>query len=150
MVIVVAGLEAVWDYLPRVIDVLPDTVAATRPVDAHTRPPEELSLPLRAPWSVVKEVIRKWEAGVITERERGHAMKMNGCGCYAGIEPREFPRLGTLNPKLLEAIRPAGSSSTPARRDPKPCAATGLPIPRRPLESKIFFFWGGGGGAGSG
>ncbi|CAE7481984.1 unnamed protein product, partial [Symbiodinium necroappetens] len=63
------GRESIWDYLPQVLDVLPDTVAATRPIGAHRLPPAELHLPLRVPWSTVKEVLRDWQEGSIAEAE---------------------------------------------------------------------------------
>ena len=63
------GRESLWDYLPLVLDVLPDTVAATRPIGAHRLPPVELNLPLRVPWSTVKELLRAWQEDQIDEAE---------------------------------------------------------------------------------
>ena len=63
------GPESVWDYLFRIIDTLPDSAAATRPINAHLLPPEELVLPLRVPWSSVKERLRQWREGVVKDAE---------------------------------------------------------------------------------
>ena len=63
------GLESVWDYLHRIIDTLPDSAASVRPIHAHLLPPEELALPLRVPWSTVKEKLRQWRLGHVTDAE---------------------------------------------------------------------------------
>ena len=63
------GRESIWDYLPQVLDVLPDTAASTRPIGAHRLPPAELHLPLRVPWSTVKELLRAWQEDRIAEAE---------------------------------------------------------------------------------
>ncbi|CAE7225404.1 Mpped2, partial [Symbiodinium sp. KB8] len=61
------GLEAVWDYLVKLIDILPDRASASRPANGHCLPPEELVLPLKVPWSSVKELLRRWQAGEVPD-----------------------------------------------------------------------------------
>ena len=61
------GLEAVWDHLVKLIDILPDRAAATRPANSRFLPPEDLVLPLKVPWSSVKELLRRWQAGEIPD-----------------------------------------------------------------------------------
>ena len=61
------GLEAVWDYLVKLIDILPDRAAA-RPANSRFLPPEDLVLPLKVPWSSVKELLRRWQAGEVQDR----------------------------------------------------------------------------------
>ena len=61
------GLEGVRDHLDKVLDTVPESGAAIRPVGTHLRPPAELSLPLRVPWSTVKEEIRRWMIGLVSD-----------------------------------------------------------------------------------
>ncbi|CAE7563884.1 KIN14I [Symbiodinium sp. KB8] len=61
------GLEGVRDHLDKLLDTVPESGASIRPVGTHLRPPAELSLPLRIPWSTVKEEIRRWMIGLISD-----------------------------------------------------------------------------------
>ena len=60
------GREGIWDYLHRVVDVIPDGAAALRPPGVSLREPEELSLPLKVPWSSLREVLRGWLEGSLS------------------------------------------------------------------------------------
>ena len=61
------GLEGVRDHLNKLLDILPDSAAAVRQVGTDRMPPAELSLPLRVPWSTVKEEIRRWMIGLLSD-----------------------------------------------------------------------------------
>ena len=63
------GREAIWDFLPRVLDVLPDGAASRRPPGTQFLAPEELSLPLKVPWSTLREVLKSWLTGRLTTEQ---------------------------------------------------------------------------------
>ena len=56
------GLDAVWPYLHRVLDVLEDCVV-TNVVGKTYQEPEHLAQPLKIPWSAVKVYYKLWRQG---------------------------------------------------------------------------------------
>ena len=63
------GREAIWDFLPRVLDVIPDGAASRRPPGLQFLAPEELSLPLKIPWSTLREIFHSWLTGRLTTEQ---------------------------------------------------------------------------------
>ena len=63
------GKEGIWDYLHRVLDVIPDAVAAIWPPGAQFMEPDNLHLPLKVPWSALREVLQAWVTGRMTEEQ---------------------------------------------------------------------------------
>ena len=60
------GLDAVWPYLHRVLDVLEDCVVPNEVGKTH-KEPERLPLPLKIPWSTVKVYYKLWLQGELDD-----------------------------------------------------------------------------------
>ena len=61
------GLDGVWPFLYKVLDVLEDC-AVTNVVGRQFMEPETLQMPLKVPWSAVKVYYKQWAQGELSDK----------------------------------------------------------------------------------